>query len=71
MVPNQWPQDLKLETRELSNYEILQGRKPYQNKNLSLCDLKDLLEDPDTGHKTLMDIFLSKDDPTREILQEW
>ena len=30
-----------------------------------------MLEDPDIGHETLIDIFIDKEDPSRETLKQW
>lgn len=64
-VDSQWPQDLKSKMRMFSNYEALDGRKPYELTKLTPSQFEAEHEDRfnDNGHRILIDLIFDKDSP--------
>jgi hypothetical protein len=54
-----------------SGYECLQNIKPYQGRNITPREFKVMLQACFTGHSTLIDVFLPKEDLQRQTLIQW
>lgn len=57
MVPNQWPLPINQKTRHFSNYECLNANKPYQYNKYHFTTFKAILDNHETGHSTIIEIF--------------